>query len=369
MSKPEVITKETATQPMTVAQFIKNELQRVKYPKEGEVIDAELMENEKGAAYFDLGRFGTGVIFGAELSNAREMLKKATSGDVFPAKIVNLENSDGYIELSLAEAGKQQLWQKAKDIQESGEVVKVKINGSNSGGLLTDLFDLKAFLPVSQLSTDNYPKVEDGDRQKIAEELKKFIGQELSVKIIDVNPRSNKLILSERETLSENIKELISKYKVGQDIQVLVTSVASFGVFVRFIDDTQVEGLIHISELNHQIAVNPKDIVSINDSITAKIIDIKEDRIFLSLKALLEDPWSEIEKKYKEGQGVKGTVYQFNPYGAVINLDKQIQGLIHISEFGGTEEMKKDLIQGQEYDFIIDSMKPDEKRITLKIKK
>jgi len=369
MSKPENQTKEAADQPMTLAQFIKNELQHVKYPKEGEVIEAELMQNESGAAYFDLGRFGTGILYGAELSNAREMLKKAKAGDTLPAKIVNLENDAGYIELSLAEAGKQQLWQHVKDLQEAGEVVKVKISGSNSGGLLTEVQDIKAFLPVSQLSTDNYPKVEDGDRQKIAEELKKFVGQELNVKIIDVNPRNNKLILSERETLSENIKELISKYKVGQDIPVIVTSVASFGVFVRFADEPQVEGLIHISELSHQIAVNPKEIVSINDAITAKIIDIKEDRIFLSLKALQEDPWSEIEKRFKEGQAVSGTVFQFNPFGAVVNIDDQIQGLIHISEFGGTEEMKSALVQGQKYDFVIDSMKPDEKRITLKIKK
>lgn len=333
------------------------------------MIDAELLENETGAAFFDLGRFGTGVLYGTELSNARETLKKAKPGDVFPAKIVTLENEAGYIELSLAEAGKQQLWQKAKDLQESGEVVKVKIIGSNAGGLLAELCELKAFLPVSQLSGENYPKVEDGDRQKISEELKKFVGQELNVKVIDVNPRNNKLILSERETLSENIKELISKYKVGEDVEVIVTSVASFGVFVRFVDNPQVEGLIHISELGHQIALNPKDVVTINDSLKAKIIEIKEDRIFLSLKALQTDPWTNIEKRYKEGQEVKGAVYQFNPYGAVINLDDQIQGLIHISEFGGVDEMKKALVLEQKYNFVIDSLKPDEKRITLKLSK
>lgn len=365
----EVTEENKENQPPTVAQLLKNQLQSVKYIKEGDVVDAAFLSKNARGVFFDLGRFGTGIVSGQEITNARELLKKIKPGDTLPGKIISLENKDGYIEISLAEAGKQQLWQKIKEIQEEGAVIKVKIDGSNTGGLTATLFDLKAFLPVSQLSADNYPKVEDGDKQKIGEELKKFIDQELSVKVIDVNPRLGKLIISERETLASNMKELVAQYEVGQVLKVLVTSLANFGVFVRFVDNPQVEGLIHISELSHRIVGNPKEIVQANDVIEAKIIDIKEDRLFLSLKALQEDPWQKAEKVFEANQEVSGTVYQFNQYGAIINLDHGLQGMIHVSEFGGVDEMKKELAIDAAHTFIVESVKPDEKRITLKLKK
>ncbi len=356
-------------QPQTLSQLLKNQLQTVKYIKEGDVVDAEFMSKNSRGVFFDLGRFGTGIISGSEVGNAKELLKKIKLGDKLPAKIVSLENKQGYIEISLTEAGKQQLWQKIKDVQEEGAVVKVKITGSNTGGLTADLFDLKAFLPVSQLSAENYPKVEDGDKQKIGEELKKFVGQELNVKVIDINPRLNKLIISERETLTSNLKELVSQYQVGQLVKVLVTSLANFGVFIRFVDNPQVEGLIHISELSHRIVANPKEVVQVNEVVEAKIIDIKEDRLFLSLKTLQEDPWGNAGEFFKSGDEVSGSVYQFNQFGAVINLDHGLQGLIHVSEFGSLEDMKKKLVLDEKHAFVVDSVRPEERRISLKLKK
>ena len=229
--------------------------------------------------------------------------------------------------------------------------------------------ELKAFLPVSQLSLEHYPKVPDGDRAKITEELKKFIGQELSVKIIDVNPRSNKIIVSEREVLSANVKELLAAYAVGQVVDCIVSGVADFGVFVRFTDNPQIEGMIHISELDYKLIDNPKELVKVNDPLKAKIMDIKEGRVFLSLKALKEDPWAKLGDALKPGLTVEGRVYKFNPFGAVVALAGDFQGMVHISEFGGQDEMKKALAVGQSYQFVIDAVKPEEKRITLKVKK
>jgi len=229
--------------------------------------------------------------------------------------------------------------------------------------------DLKAFLPVSQLSLEHYPKVPDGDRIKIGEELKKFVGQELNVKIIDVNSRTNKVIVSEREVLSANVKELLNAYTIGQVVDCMVSGTADFGVFVRFTDNPQIEGMIHISELDYKLIDNPKELVKVNDPLKAKIIDIKEGRVFLSLKALKEDPWLKVGDMFKPGDVAKGKVYKFNPFGAVVALDGDLQGMVHISEFGGQEEMKKALTVGETYPFIIDTIKTEEKRITLKIKK
>ncbi len=225
-------------------------------------------------------------------------------------------------------------------------------------------------MPVSQLSTEHYPRVDEGSRDKILEQLKKFVGQDLSVKIIDLNPRANKLIISEKEINNQNIKDLISKYKVEDVIDGIVSGVADFGAFIKFVDNPQIEGLIHISELSHKLIENPKEIIKVNDSVKAKIVEIKDGRVNLSLKALQPNPWDKVKEKYKTDQEIEGSITKFNPFGAFVGLDAEIQGIIHISEFGGNvEEMKKQIEVGKKYNFKIDSVKPEEKRIILKLKK
>src|SRR3989338_2753584 len=347
---------------------IKDELSNVRL-RDGEIVDAELMKKTPRGVFFDLGRFGTGIVYGAELSNARDIIKKLNIGDKISARIETIDGEGGYVELSLAEAGKQKVWQQVQELQESGEVIKVKITGANQSGLLADLLGLKAFLPLSQLSTEHYPKGVEGDQQKGIDALKNFAGQELNVKVIAVNSRTNKPIVSEREMLAANVKELLAVYKIGQDVDGIVSGIANFGIFVRFVDNPQIEGLVHISELDHRIIDNPKEVVGIDQPVKVKIIDIKEGRVFLSIKALKADPWQENIQRYKAGQEVSGKVYKFNPFGAVIDIDGVVQGLIHVSEFGGTDEMKKALVPKESHQFVIDSIKPEEKRIILKIKK
>src|SRR3989344_2211780 len=314
-------------------EVMKDELSNVRL-RDGEVVDAELLRKTPRGVFFDLGKFGTGIVYGAEFINARNILKKLNPGDRVSARIETIDGEGGYVELSLAEASKQKLWQQVQELQESGEVVKVKITGSNPSGLLADLLGLKAFLPLSQLSPEHYPKGAQGDNQKGIEAMKEFVGQEIGVKVIAVNSRANKLIVSEREMLSANVKELLTAYKVGQDIDGIVSGIADFGIFVRFVDNPQIEGLVHISELDHKIIDSPKEIVGLDEAVKVRIIDIKEGRVFLSIKALKSDPWENVAALYKAGQEVSGKVYKFNPFGAVIELEGGIQGLIHISEFG-----------------------------------
>jgi small subunit ribosomal protein S1 len=354
-----------------LAQIIKSELSGKGRLQENDVLEVEVIKKAAREVYFDLGKFGTGVVYGSEFQNAKEIIKKLAPGEKIPARVERLDGFMGYVELSLSEAGKQKLWKEVKDLEERGEIVKVKINGANQGGLTADLMGLKAFLPVSQLSTEHMPASLEIDRQKAGEELKNFVGQEFSVKIITVNPRNNKLIVSERETISpsQDIKELLSKYSVGQTVDGIVSGVADFGVFVRFTDNPEIEGLVHISEIEHRIIDNPKEIVKLNEPVKVKILDIREGRVFLSLKALKEDPWEKIEEKYKAEQEVSGKVYKFTGFGAIVDLEDGIQGMVHVSEFGGTEEMKAALKLGDNYSFVISSLKPEEKRLILKLKK
>ena len=241
---------------------LKDEFSAAEWPKEGSVIEVELLKKAPRRAYFDMGRFGTGIVFGVEFQNAKEALRDLEPGAKMNAKIVALDGEEGCVELSLSEAGKQKVWQMLKEMAENGEVLKTKIVSANAGGLMAALpgeGDMKAFLPVSQLSLEHYPKIPDGDRQKIADELKKFVGQEMSVKVIDVNPRTAKIIVSEREVLSANVKELLSAYAVGQTIDCTVSGIADFGVFMRFTDNPEIEGIIHISELDYKLVDNPEE--------------------------------------------------------------------------------------------------------------
>ena len=350
-----------------IAQAMKDEPDLVSFLKEGDLIEAKFLKKAGRTVHFDLGKFGTGVVYGAELINAKSLIKNFKAGDLVTAKIVDLENEDGFIELSLASAHKQKNWQELKELKEKEEVMTVKISGANSGGLIANVSDIKAFLPVSQLSNEHYPRVDNNDRNKILEELRKFTGKELKVKIIDLNPRANKLIISERGATEEDVKKLINQYKVGDIIDGIVSGTADFGIFVRFADNPAIEGLIHISEIDHRLINNPKEVVGVDETIKAKIIEIKDAQVFLSLKALKSDPWENASEKFKEGQEVAGTVYKYNPFGAYINLEHNLQGMIHVAEFGSLDEMKKKLELGKEYKFVIESVKPEEKRIGLKL--
>ncbi|MBI5401449.1 S1 RNA-binding domain-containing protein [Candidatus Wolfebacteria bacterium] len=361
------ITEVKNTSPME--QLAKTETNLTSFLKEGDLLEVRLLAKTAKAVFFDLGKYGTGVVYGAELSNARDIIKSMNVSDSVSAKVIDLENEEGFIELSLVNAQAQKNWQVLRDIKESGEAITVKIKGANTGGLISEINEIKAFLPVSQLSSQHYPRIEKGDQNKILAELKKFVGEELKVKVIDVNPRTNKLIISEKEAVEENIKELINKYKVNDVIDGIISGIADFGAFVRFVDNPSVEGLIHISELDWRLIENPKEIVKVDETIKAKIIEIKDDKIFLSLKALKPNPWETASEKFKEGQEVEGVIYKTNPFGAYVDLGENLFGSIHVSEFGSLDELKKHLETGKKYLFIIDSLKPEDKRIVLKVKK
>lgn len=347
-------------------QFIKTKPDLFSVLKPGDLVEGKILEKGMNRITIDLGRHGMAAVYREEIQNAREIVRGLKPGDPVHGKVVTVDNEEGVIELSLTEAGKQKAWTEVQELQGAEEILKVTVKGSNKGGLIADLKGLSAFLPTSQLSGDHLPRLTTEERAETGALLQKLIGTELSVKIIDVNPRLNKLIISERAASEISVKELIKNYEVGQMIEGIVSGVADFGAFVKFTDNPAVEGLIHVSELSHRVIENPKEVVKVDDLVKVKIIEIKDGKIYLSLKALLSDPWLKVLKKYRAGEVIQGKVYAFHPYGAIVNLDKEIQGQIHVSEFGGGEEMKKKITVGEEYSFKIESVKPEEKRITLK---
>ena len=341
----------------------------LKPPKVAEIVEGQILAVGQSAVYLDLGPWGTGIIFGKEFYAARDILKKLKIGDKVFTKIIALGDEEGYIELSLAQAGKEISWERLRKIKENDETVTVKILGANKGGLLAEIERIQGFLPVSQLSGEHYPRVEGADKTKILQSLQTLIGKELKVKVFSLDPKEEKLIFSEKAKETQKIKEILKKYKVGDVVKGEITGIVDFGAFLKFGSDSAegLEGLVHISELDWQLIEDPSEVIKVGQKVKAKIIEITEDgRISLSLKALKKDPWEGIEKKYKKGDIVKAKVTKFNPFGAFVEITPQIQGLVHISEFGTKTKMEENLKLGKKYDLKILQIDPKEHRMSLK---
>lgn len=338
----------------------------------GSTVEGTVVARDRSSLFVDLGINGTGIIYGREFYEAKDAIKKLKIGDKIFAKIIELENDEGYKELSLKDAAKEMSWRKLNALKEGGQILTINISGVNKGGLLTALEGIQAFLPVSQLAPEHYPRVIDADKQKILKELQKFIGKTLEVKILDLSAEENKLILSEKAKAEEKIKETLKNYNKGDVIEGEITGIADFGAFIKFpvpVEDAeeQIEGLIHISELDWQLVENPAEIVKVGDVVKAKIIDINNNQVFLSLKAMKANPWEEIEKKYKKGEKIKGKITQFSAFGAFVEVTPKIRGLCHISEFGSKQEMEEKLKIGKTYDFEVLLIEPKEHRMSLKL--
>jgi small subunit ribosomal protein S1 len=340
----------------------------------GATIEGKVVARDRSSLFIDLGVHGTGIIYGKEFYIVKDVIKDLNVGDKVFAKIVEVENDDGYRELSLRDATKEIGWQRLKELKESGEIINVRISGVNKGGLLTNINGIQAFLPVSQLSSDHYPRVADADKQKILKELQKFIGKTFEVKILDLMASENKLILSEKAKSEEKMKEILKDYKKGDEVDGEITGIADFGAFIKFPavageekPASQIEGLIHISELDWQLVENPSEVVKVGEIVKAKIIDISNNQVFLSLKALKTNPWEEIEKQYKKGDIIKGKVIKFSAFGAFVEIMPKIRGLCHVSEFGSKEDMENKLKIGESYDFQILLIEPKEHRMSLKL--
>lgn len=357
-----------------------------KPPRIGEIVEGKIISKGKSSVILDLGKFGTGIIYGREFIEAKDELKKLNIGENIFAKVIDLDNEEGYVELSFSEAGKEIAWKILEQKKEKGETLKVKILGANKGGLLAEISEIPAFLPTSQLSPEHYPKVEDGDQMKILRALQKFTGKELEVKIFDIDPKKGKLILSEKAKDSEKIKELLKNFKIGDVIEGEISGLVDFGAFIKFPvsqssfnpSKEYLEGLIHISELDWQVIENPTEILKIGDKVKAKIMEIVDDKVFLSLKALKKDPWEGMENYLKKGEIIEGKVIKFNSFGAFVEIpvtfqessekkEIKIQGLAHISEFGSEEKMKKSLEIGKKYKFEILLIDSKEHRLNLKL--
>ncbi|HEY4499234.1 MAG TPA: S1 RNA-binding domain-containing protein [Candidatus Paceibacterota bacterium] len=332
-------------------------------PAAGEVVEGKVLGIAKAAVYVDLPPFGTGIIYGREYINARDLIKKVNIGDIIAAKVVSTENPDGYIELSLKEARKALIWSEAELAIKEKRVLELPVKEANKGGLILEWQGIPGFLPASQLKPEHYPRVTDGNKDRILEELKKLVGQHIAVSIITASPQEGKLIFSEKSQTEKEKEKIIEKYTVGDDMDGVVTGAVDFGVFVKL--EEGLEGLVHISEIDWALVDDPRKRFKVGDKVRVRIIEIKDGKVSLSIKALKPNPWVAAGEKYAKDQTVKGVVIKYNKHGALASIEEGVAGLVHVSEFGGEDKLRLALELGKTYDFKITIFEPKEQRMTL----
>lgn len=364
--------KKTASKVLSMEDIVNDEA-TVAFPAVGDVLKGIVIDVSPSAIYLDLGPIGTGLVLGKETKDGLAMNTKMVIGDEATATLIDLENDEGYIELSIREASYEKAWEDLRNKMKNEDTVSTRILDANKGGLMIEVNGITGFLPVSQLSSQNYPRVDDGDRNKILELLKLLINQELGVRILDADQDAEKLIVSEKAAQSEQERKIISELTKGEVISGEVSGVVDFGAFVKFQapgrdEGDQLEGLVHISELAWQLIDNPRELVKVGDAVEAKIIGIDDTRISLSMKALKRDPWSVITEKYTIGEVYEGTVDKINHFGAFVYLDSDIHGLAHVSEFQENypgKKMEEMIATGKQFNWKILSIDAKEHRMGL----
>ncbi|MBP6943057.1 MAG: S1 RNA-binding domain-containing protein [Candidatus Buchananbacteria bacterium] len=346
-----------------------DEKQYFNFPKVGDLIKGKVISANKNEVYLDLGGVATGVVRGRERYDEAEEYKNLKAGDEIEATVLEIENENGELELSFQYAGRQKAWLLIKEHEKKGVIVSVTVLDANKGGLMVRVENTMGFLPVSQLSPEHYPRVPGGDKNRIFEILKSYVGQKFEVKVLDAKEDEDKLIVSEKAAWEETQKDVLGKYQVGTVVEGTVTAITDFGVFVEFSD--KLEGLIHISEIAWQRIDNPNDYVKVGQKVKAEIIGIQGTKIFLSMKKLLADPWHDVETKYTIGQKVSGKVIKINPFGLFVELDENIHGLAHVSQLSDkpVEDLNTLANIGETKDFFIVSMDPKNHRLGLSLTK
>lgn len=339
----------------------------IQLPVAGSLIEGTVISVSKNKALVDIDGVATGIISGQEAYDSSGTLKTLAIGDTVSAYVLDEEDDSGLVVLSLRRASQQKTWTKFIDAYENNTVITVSPNEANKGGLLLNIDGIKGFIPVSQLAPLHYPRVNGADSNEIFTRLQKLIGIPLDVKIINLDREGGKLILSEKAAEKESREKAFQKLQVGEKVVGKISGIVNFGIFVTF---DGLEGLVHISEIAWGHVKDPNDYGKLGDEVEVLVIGKDKDKISLSMKRLIPDPWIEAAKKYKVGTEIEGQISRVTPFGIFIKLDDEINGLIHISEITTDEnaEMPPEYSVGKTIKAKVIAIDPDDHRVGLSIK-
>jgi small subunit ribosomal protein S1 len=326
--------------------------------EEGEIVRARVIRVTDQAVILDVGFKSEGSVPKDEFSDPDE-LKQGDEVEVF---LERLEDDEGRVVLSKKKADFLRVWDKIKTAHEEDDEVPGILKRKIKGGVTVDLMGVEAFLPGSQIALRRVPNVDD------------LIGNKYSFKIIKLNKRRRNIVVSRRVILEEERenkkKYLVKELMVGQVREGVIKNVTDFGAFI---DLGGLDGLLHITDMSWGRVGHPSEIVDIGDAIDVKVLDIDWDRerISLGLKQLLPYPWKDVAGKYPVGSRVIGRVVSITNYGAFVELEKGVEGLVHVSEMSWTRNIKhpSQIVSiGSEIEAVVLKVDRDDEKISLGMK-
>jgi len=340
-----------------------------KRPKRGDIRYAEVLRIDDDEIIVDIGGKTEGVVPKGDLERMGEdALAEIKVGDKVPVYVLRPESADGDVIVSLNMARTMEDWRRAEKLLEEGEVFEGTVAGHNKGGLLVYFGQIRGFVPASQLGGLSR---RSGHEERLGM-LSKMEGQQLLLKVIEVDRQRRRLILSERaasrEWRDQRKDELLEQLQEGDIRSGKVRNLCEFGAFV---DLGGADGLIHISELSWQRVKHARDVLKVGEEVEVYVLRVDRDRkrIGLSLKRLQPDPWHVAEEKYEVGQIVKGTITNIVDFGAFARIEDGIEGLIHVTELSDGDFAPRDLVrEGEELYVKILSMDGDRQRMGLSLK-
>ena len=338
----------------------------IKYPKQGEVISWTIVKIEKKNILVSINDQFTGLIISKEIGNTVD-INELQSGQGIDVMILGDSIERGLLILSLRRANQIKNLSNLAKYNESSEIITVKPTEANKWGLLVDIDGLKWFIPVSQLTPINYPRVEWANPEKILEHLNKLVGREFKVRVINVDKAGKKIIFSEKAAIEENREKALKKLKEWDIVEWIVSGILSYGLFVTF---EWLEWLVHVSEIDWGHVTDPSKFAKVWMKLKIKVIGLDNEKISLSIKRLKENPWDVLAKKYKVNDCVVAPISRISKFGAFMNLEWWIQGLIHLSEisYWVVKDIRDYVKIGEEVKVKIINFDPMKKRIGLSLK-
>ena len=334
-------------------------------PKPGDLITGTVVNVANNKIIVEISSAYTGIIAGKEAIDGLGTAKELNVGDQVAAYVVEDENPEGMYVLSLRKAGREKAWDKLSKMAEAGEILTVRIKEANKGGLMTEAHGIRAFVPVSHLAPEHYPRVNGANSAEILRRLQSYVGETFTVKVMTVDKNDGKLILSEKEAISGNRATALKGIKVGQKVMGKVSGIVNFGLFILF--DDCLEGLVHLSEIDWGHVTDPAAHARLGEEKEAVIIAVEGDKISLSLKRLKPDPWIDEVADLKAGTSVTGAVTKITSLGAFIRIRDNVIGVIPSDEIA-TEEGEAKYEVGSEVTAKVVEADPEEHRLVLTTK-
>lgn len=322
----------------------------------GATLNGKILSVKKNEILIDLGAYGVGLVPRREIGFG----KKYEVGEEVAASVVEPELINGDVLLSLRKAAKERGWDEIQKVVEDGKSIKVIPYDANRGGLLIEFEGVRGFMPVSQLSTEHYPRTSDKD--EILRRLKTLVGNPMMAQILDADQKGNKLIFSEKEAVKDGLSDKLTSLKIGDIVSGNITGIVDFGAFVN-VDG--IEGLVHISEISWERVNKVSDKLKVGENVKAKIISIDKDRLSLSIKQTTPDPWASEAVKFKVGDKVEGTVTRITPFGAFVQISPSVEALAHISELGENVNPEKIFEQNEKRQFTVLEVDIENRKIRL----